>query len=189
MNRPFWLSACLACVLMACGGGASPEVYAVSVDFFKVPDSCFANATPPPTVISAGSPTSAQLQVWDGPDGKAYMEIEQGGRNIDLGSAPDVALTGTLEGTTGPGGWVFTTLRTSVAKPPNGTTTTTENSKGTVTIERSSGPMKGTLKLESTRVCEGTGCAATFAAANPPCTVDGIVIRGTRVAVSYQRPP
>jgi hypothetical protein len=187
MSR-FILSSALL-VLTGCGAGAVPEIYAVSVDFFRPADTCYVNAMPPSIVTTSGGQAPLQWQIWDGPENKAYLELEQGGGTIDMGDAPNVVIGGTLEGTQASGDWTFTTGRTTTSKSPLANATTTDTTHATVTTTRSAGTVKGTLKLEATRTCEGTGCPANFAMQNPSCTIEGIALRGTRIAVTYERAP
>lgn len=187
------LSIVVGCVfvLFGCGGGggASPEVYDVAIDYFRVPDSCYRpNNAPTVTVITEAPLSKGRWLVWDGPDGRAYLEVEAGGGTIRMGDAPSVTLGGTLEGTRVSAGWQFSVTQTVINKPPLQAFTETSRAKATGTFERSAGPIKGSLRLESLRTCDGT-CQNNFQTDNPPCTIDPVNFRGTRVAVSYQRPP
>jgi hypothetical protein len=101
-----------------------------------------------------------------------------------MGSAPDVALGGTLEGTAGSAGWTFAVERSAISTTPVTGMTTTDTHRIGLVMQRA-GTFKGTLSVSSSRTCVGTGCAGT----NPSCTVDGVVVRGTRLQVDYQRAP
>lgn len=176
-----------ALVLVGCGSGAAtPELYGVLVDFFKPATTCYVNMMAPNSVVTTGAPTETQFEVWDGPDARAVLLLDQGGRQIDMGDAPDVQFNGALEGAHGSGGWAFTLDRVTetTAMVGGSMTKVTDTTKATVTFERGS-TFKGTLALNSIRACEGTGCPAT----SPSCSLAGIAIRGTRLAVTYQRPP
>ena len=69
-----------ALMLTGCGP-ISPELYALVVDFFTLPDSCYSNAMQPSSGTVSDSPSLLQVQVWDGPDSTAVLEVEQGSRS------------------------------------------------------------------------------------------------------------
>lgn len=176
--------------LAGCAGGASPEIYAVAVDYFRPADSCYADARPPAQVTTASTQASAQLQVWDGPQNTAFLEIAQGAREIDMGTAPNVSFEGVLEGAREGSQHVFSATRSSVTTvPPPLASKVTETTKLTLTFPRGGGPISGTMSLESSRTCEGSACLPNFAALNPPCNLSDIAFRGTRLAVEFERAP
>lgn len=172
--------------LSGCGGGVSPELYAVIVDFFRPATSCYTSGQYPNTSVTAASPGTLRVEVYDGADQKPFLEIVEGAQSVDMGDAPDVRLAGLLEGTTSQGTTTFVASRTlesntTVLGQPM---TVTETGKATVTFVR--GPTwKGTLSLNSSRTCSGTPCPN----APPACNVDNVPLRGTRLQVEYQQAP
>lgn len=163
-----------------CGAGVSPELYAVVVDFFTLPDSCFTNNAQPSNVTISGPPTSMTVQVWDTAEG-ALLDVETP-RQFDMGDAANVAVGGPVKGKRGTGGWVFTTEASQKLTAGGQTLTTTTRAE--FTFERGN-TFKGTLALSSSRACSGTSCAAM----QPSCTVSPITINGTRLVVNYERAP
>src|SRR4051812_43096175 len=109
MRLPLFAVSLLAAT--ACGGGGtSPELYAMVLDFVTAPSSCFQN--PPTTMTTQGPLVTLQAEVWDGPESKAYLVPTGGGLSIDMGDAPTITLGAgtTLEGVNaGATGWTFTT--------------------------------------------------------------------------------
>lgn len=168
--------------LSGCGVGVSPELYQLVVDYFSAPTSCYTN--PPTQVVTQAGPMSVQVQVWDGPDNKAWLEMEGAARQVDMGSAPDVTLGGVLEGTAGSSGWTFAVDRAATITAPVTGTVTTDTHRIALVMPRTA-TFKGTLSVSSSRTCTGTGCPAS----NPSCSIDGVVVRGTRLQVDYQRAP
>ena len=178
---------CLA--QLGCGaGGASAEVYSVEVNPIVAADACYVDAKPPTTQTTASEPTPQRWKIFDAPDAKAFLEATVGIGSAQLGNAPSVPLGGVYHGTKAGAIWTFTSNRITVDKQPILMFTVTTNTKATLTFERGGGPVKGTLKVESSRICEGT-CLPEYARLNPPCTVDAIPIAGTRVAVTYLETP
>lgn len=172
----------LALVLSGCGG-TTPEVYQLLVDYFTLPDSCYTSMMQPSTVVTSRPPTAMSVQVWEGPDNTASMQIESGTILIDMGAAPDVEVGGIFTGKKGDKGWVFTSDNArKQTLPANNVVTTTTHAE--MTFERGV-TFKGTAVLSSSSNCVGTGCPGT----NPSCSVSGIVLTGTKVAVQYERAP
>lgn len=176
----------LAVMLCGCGSGGSPELYALVFDVVMAPSSCFANA---PATTVTGQLGTVNVEVWDGPDGKAYLSLEGGAITVDMGDAPTVTVTAgvALEGTAGPGGWTFATERTQVTTavvPPIINSTTTTKTRAALSFPRAS-TAKGTLALASSIVCTGSGCPTNM----PTCTIEGVNVRLTRLNVSYQKMP
>lgn len=169
--------------LSACGGGTAPELYNLVIDFFKLPDSCYANGMPPSQTTTASPPSLMQVSVWEGAANEAFLEIDTGSRTVDMGSAPDVQIAGVFRGTKGSGGWTFTGERNSQQVVPGVGTTTVDASRASITFERG-GAFKGTVSLSSSRTCTGAGCGT-----NTSCTVDNISVNGTRIQVQYQKSP
>lgn len=168
--------------LSACGGPVTPELYALVVDYFRPPASCYTDGMAPTDGVTTAGPALFQVQVWDGPDGKAFLEVEQGGSTVDMGDAPSVSVRGVLTGTSGSDGWAFTTQTVDVNNAAN--TTITDTTGVTFTFRRSS-TFKGTASLSSSRACMGTLCQGT----QPSCTISGISVSGARLAVDYERSP
>lgn len=163
-------------------GGVSPELYAVAVDFFTLPDSCYSNNAQPSNTRVTDAPSLLQVQVWDGPDQTALLELETGVRSIDMGDAPTVTLTGLMKGKRGTGGWIFSSE--TVNKSTQVGRTITDTTKFEMTFERGV-TFKGTGAVSSNRTCAGSTCMGT----QPSCAVSGIVLSGTRLEVKYERGP
>jgi len=172
----------LAMVLSGCGG-TTPEVYQLLVDYFTLPDSCYTSMMQPSQVVTTAPPNAMSVQIWDGPDNTAFLQVESAGISIDMGAAPNVNIGGIFTGKKVDKGWTFSS--DSVAKntlPGNNVVTTTTHAE--MTFERAV-TFKGTGVLSSSSNCVGAQCPGT----NPSCTVSGLVVTGTKVAVQYERAP
>ncbi len=180
MRQSLLLSAML---LTGCGAGVSPELYALTVDFFTLPDSCYSNGMQPGSGPVSAPAALIQVQVWDGPDNTAVLEVEQGGRTVDMGAAPNVPVNGLFKGTRGTGGWTFVSERVDRATVAGNTVTDT--TKAEFVFERGQQTFTGTAALSSSRACTGNQCPGT----SPSCAVSGLKIGGTRLAVQYERAP
>lgn len=179
--RKSWML--VAMMLTGCGG-TTPELYELIVDSFTLPDSCYSNGMQPSTVTTTSPPSNIQVQVWDGPDNTAFLQVESGGGSIDMGAAPNVSVDGIFTGKKVEKGWTFAS--DAVRKqtlPGNNVITTTTHAE--FTFERSGGTFKGSGALSSSSNCVGNQCPGT----NPSCTVAAINVRGTRIAVQYERAP
>lgn len=164
-------------------GGVSPEVYAIVVDFFTLPDSCYMNNAQPSNVTVSAAPVLLQVQVWDGPDQTAVLELESGIRSIDMGDAPTVTLTGLMKGKKGTGAtWNF--AAETVAKSTQVGRTLTDTTKLELNIERNV-TFKGTGNITSSRACSGSTCVGT----QPSCAVTNVALSGTKLEVKYERAP
>ncbi|MBE2254003.1 MAG: hypothetical protein IAE78_31030 [Myxococcus sp.] len=172
----------LLSVFSGCGAGVSPELYAVVVDFFTLPDSCYLNNAQPSNVRVTDAPSLLNIQVWDGPDNTALLELESGLRTIDMGDAPTVTLTGLMKGTRGTGTWNFSSE--TVLKSTQVGRTLTDTTRFELNFERGQ-TFKGTGALSSSRACSGSTCTGT----QPSCSVGGVNISGTRLQVTYERAP
>jgi hypothetical protein len=172
----------------SCAGGQAPELYSVVVDFFRPAATCYAGGQYPTTNVTASSPVSLRVEVYDWQDQKVFMEITDGAVNIDMGDAPSVALGGLFEGS----------KPTSADQPINfaanrtverttgglgGSVTVTDVTSATVAFNRGQ-TFKGTLALNSSETCTGSGCPTTQS-----CAISAIQIRGTRLQVDYQQQP
>ena len=178
--RKSWMM--LALALSGCGG-TTPEVYQLIVDYFTLPDSCYTSMMQPSQVITARPPTAMSVQVWDGPDNTPSLQVESATLSVDMGAAPNVDVAGIFIGKKVDKGWTFSSDNVAKATlPANNVVTTTTHAE--MTFERGV-TFKGTAVLSSSRNCVGTGCPGT----NPSCSVSGIVLTGTKVAVQYQRAP
>lgn len=181
----------LAVLLLAsgCGGPVSPELYNFVVDYFTAPASCYRSGMQPTTSTMLNPVAAGQFEVWDGPDGKAFLQFEGQGLAIDMGDAPNVTVPAVLEGAPGTGGWNFAAERTdkSMQGGNNAVTVTTRTRLGLVFPRGST--FKGTLSASSSRTCEGTACPADFATTNPSCSIASVAIRGSQVLVQYERAP
>ena len=179
--RKSWML--VAAVLSGCGGQA-PELYDLVVDYFTLPDSCYQSGMQPSTVFTATPSRLMQVQVWDGAEGTAFLEVQGTGVSIDMGAAPNVPVSGLFSSPKkGDKGWTFNS--DSVEKqtlPGNNVITTTTHAE--LTIDRSP-TFKGTAALSSSTNCVGNQCPG----ANPSCGVSGIVVHGTKLQVDYQRAP
>ena len=172
----------LALILSGCGG-TTPEVYQLLVDYFTLPDSCYTSMMQPSTVVTSQPPSAMSVQIWDGPDNTASLQVESGTITIDMGAAPDVDVNGIFTGKKGDKGWTFSSDHVrKQTLPANNVVTTTTHAE--MTFERGV-TFKGTAVVSSSSNCVGTGCPGT----NPSCSVSGIVLTGTKVAVQYQRAP
>jgi hypothetical protein len=173
----------VAMVLSGCGG-TTPELYELVVDYFTLPDSCYSSGMQPSTTNTASPPGVIQVQVWDGPDNTPYLEVDKGGASIDMGAAPNVSIDGIFTGKKVDKGWTFAS--DAVRKqtlPANNVITSTTHAE--FTFERG-GTFKGTGTISSSSNCVGNQCQLTN---NASCTVSGINVHGTRIAVQYQRAP
>lgn len=176
------LLAAFSVALAGCGGPITPELYALVVDYFRPPASCYTDGMAPTDGVTTAPPQIIQVEVWDGPDDTAILEVQSGGGSVDMGDAPNVNLTGVFKGTKSSDGWAFATQRVTVNNAAN--TTITDTSGGTFTFNRGN-TFKGTASLSSSRACMGTLCTGT----QPSCTISGINVTGTRLAVDYQKAP
>jgi hypothetical protein len=173
----------LLLALTGCGGGVSPELYSIVVDFFTLPDGCYTNNAQPSNVTVTAAPVLLNVQVWDGPEQTAVLELEGGVRTIDMGDAPSVMLTGLMKGKRGTGAtWNF--LAETVQKSTQVGRTLTDSTKFELNLERNI-TFKGTGNLTSSRACSGSTCAGT----QPSCTVSNVGLSGTRIDVKYERAP
>lgn len=172
----------LALALTGCGG-VSPEVYELVIDAFSLPDSCYSQGMQPATVTTTAPPGLIQVQVWDGPENSAFLQVETGGLSIDMGAAPNVDIGGIFTGKKVDKGWTFSSdLVRKQTLPGNNVVTTTTHAE--LTFDRGQ-LFKGTGLLSSSSNCVGAQCSGT----NPSCSVPALVLNGTRVAVQYERAP
>jgi hypothetical protein len=163
--------------------GVTPELYSLVVDYFRLPDSCYANGMQPSTGVTTAPPALIEVQVWDGPDNTATLEIERGNRTIDMGAAPNVTVGGLFKGTRANGGWSF--VSETVGSATVAGNTVTDTTRAEIVFERGQQTFNGLANLSSSRSCMGSACSGN----NPTCSVTGIKIAGTRIAVDYQRAP
>lgn len=172
----------LALMLSGCGG-TSPEVYQLIIDAFTLPDSCYTSMMQPSTVTTTAQPVAMGVQIWDGPDNTAFMQVETAAIVVDMGAAPNVNVSGIFTGKKVDKGWTFSADNVQKQTLPgmNVVTTTTH---AEMTFDRSV-TFKGSGVISSSTNCVGSSCPGT----NPSCSVSGIVITGTKVAVDYQRQP
>ncbi len=178
----------LALVLSGCGG-TTPEVYQLLVDYFSLPDSCYSSMMQPGQVITTAPPTAMTVQIWDGPENTAFLQVESAPLMIEMGSAPDVTVGGIFTGKKVEKGWTFSSdlvrKNTNTLPISGNTVVTTITTHAELTFERAL-TFKGTGALNSSSNCVGAmGCPNT----NPACSVSGLVISGTKVAVQYERAP
>jgi hypothetical protein len=178
--RKSWMLAAL--VFSGCGG-VTPEIYQLVVDFFTLPDSCYSNGMQPSSGFTSTPPDLLQVNVWDGPEGGAFLKVEQGGGTIDMGAAPNVSVSGIFTGKRTDKGWTFSSDAVSRANAAN--TTFTDTTHAEFTFERGGGTFKGTGALSSSRACTGSACTGT----QPSCSVSGINFKGSRIAVDFERAP
>jgi hypothetical protein len=173
----------LAALLFSGCGGVTPEIYQLVVDFFTLPDSCYSNGMQPMSGLTTSPPDLMQVNVWDGPEGTSFLEVEQGGGSVDMGAAPNVNLGGVFTGKRTDKGVTFSSDTVSRATAVN--TTITDTTHAEFTFERGGGTFKGTGALSSSRACTGTACTGT----QPSCSVSGLNFRGSRIAVQFERAP
>jgi hypothetical protein len=172
----------LALTLTGCGG-TTPEVYQLLVDAFTLPDSCYTSMMQPSTVVTTAPPTPLSVQVWDGPDNTAFLQVESAAITVDMGAAPNVTVGGIFTGKKVEKGWTFSSDGvTKQTLPGMNVITTTTHAE--ITFERAV-TFKGTGVLSSSSSCAGSSCPGT----NPSCSVSGLVLTGTKVAVNYERAP
>ncbi|MEW5740540.1 MAG: hypothetical protein AB1938_16550 [Myxococcota bacterium] len=172
----------LAAALSGCGiRPVNAELYALVVDFFRPPASCYSDGMQPTTGLMGDQPAVIKVQVWDGPEGKAFLEVVDGALAADMGDAPSVDFDGVFSGTKESTGWVFSAQRSSVANV--GGTTVTSSTSATVTFWRDA-TFKGTAALSSLRTC-----TAACPGMAPSCTVSDIPVSGTRLAVDWEQAP
>jgi hypothetical protein len=174
----------LAVALAGCGGSVPPELYALIVDTVAIPATCFATA--PTGSVAKGPLGTTQVQVFDGPEGKAFM-VADTAMTFDMGDAPSVTVSASeaLEGTNGPMGWSFVGDRDFTTVTGVGGISQTVQTKTHIAVAlQRSATGKGTLSLSSSRTCTGTGCGAS-----PACSIDSIPFRSTRLQVDFERSP
>jgi len=173
----------LAVLLSGCGG-TSPEIYQLLVDYFTLPNSCYTSMMQPSSVTIVAPPSAMTVQIWEAPENTAFLQVESGERTIDMGAAPNVTVGGIFTGKKLEKGWQFTSDSSSKAAPRMDLIITT-TTHAEMTFERGGTTFKGTGALSSSSNCVGSLCPGT----NPSCSVGGIVVTGTRVAVQYERAP
>ena len=173
----------VAALMLSGCGGATPEIYQLVVDYFTLPDSCYRSGMQPSTAVTAAPPGLIQVEVWDGPDNTAFLNVEGGGRTIDMGEAPNVAVEGIFTGKKGEKGWTFTSDVTQKQTVVGNTITNVTHAE--LTIDRGPVSFKGTAAVSSSSTCVGNQCPGT----NPSCSVSGIVVQGTRIQTDFQRAP
>ena len=186
MNKLISAAAIFA-ALTGCGGGATPDLYNFVVDSAVAGPSCYRSMMGSNTTTT-GVLGSGQFSVWDGPEGKAFLQLEGAASTIDMGDAPSVPVGGIIEGTYGTGGWNFVNERITTTSQGGATPTFTERTKLSLVFYRG-GTFKGALSASSSRTCAGTGCPPDFGSQNPSCSIDNVTLRGTRIAVDYERSP
>ncbi|MBL8910212.1 MAG: hypothetical protein JNM17_05835 [Archangium sp.] len=179
--RKSWM---LSALLLSGCGGVTPEIYQLLIDIFTLPDSCYTNMMQPTSGLTTAPPELMQVQVWDGPEGTAFMQVEQGGGTIDMGAAPSVPVNGIFTGKRGDKGLVFTSDYVSRTTAAN--TTFVDTTHAELAFERGGGTFKGTGALSSSRTCSGMNCGGMT---QPSCSVSGINFRGSRIAVDFERAP
>ena len=176
----------LACLLSGCNG-LSPETYSLVIEYAQPAASCFNNMMDPATIDTTVPPGLMQVQVWDGPEQTSYREVEEGGGIVDMGDAPAVTINGVFTGKKGDKGTTFT--RDLVTKNTSGNaanpTVNTVTTHAEIVFERGGGTFVGTATISSSRSCTGMGCAMN----QPTCSLSGIKVSGTRIAVDYERAP
>ena len=143
------LIAVAALVCSACGGGATPDYYAFVIDGFGAPASCYRSGMAPTTTVT-GVLESGRFSVWDGPEGKAFLQFDGNAGSIDMGDAANVAIPGVVEGAYGTGGWNFVSEKVTRATQGGATPTITERAKVTMSFYRGA-TFKGTLSASSSR--------------------------------------
>lgn len=173
----------LAALMLSGCGGATPEMYQLVVNYFTLPDSCYQSGMQPTTGVTVAPPDLIQVQVWDGPDNTAYMQVESGGGTIDMGQAPNVSVSGIFTGKKADKGWTFTSDTTQKQTIIGNTVTNVTHAE--FTFDRGPVTFKGTGALSSSSTCVGNQCPGT----NPSCAVSGIVVQGTRIQTDYERAP
>lgn len=165
--------------LSACGDGVAPELYAVVVDFFTLPDSCYLNNAQPSNVTASAAPTQLTFQVWDGPEG-SFLDIETA-RMIDMGDAPTIAVGGVLKGKKDNANFIYSSE--TVTRSTQVGRTVTNTGKIELSFPRQN-QFKGTGTLQSSAACSGSTCQGM----QPSCSVS-LAVTGTRLKVDYQRTP
>ncbi len=182
--RKSWLL--FAGLLSGCNG-LSPELYTIVIESFAPSASCFTSMMEPDTVTTTAPPAALQVQVWEGPEQTSYLQIEGGGGSVDMGDAPNVGVDGVFTGKRGDKGITFT--RDLVTKNTSGSATmptvNTVTTHAEMVFERGGGTFVGTAAFSSSRSCTGTGCPMML----PTCSISGVKISGTRIAVEYERAP
>lgn len=171
----------LVVALSGCGAGATPELYALVVEYFRPNAACYSSGTAPTEGVASTAPGLIHAQVWDGPDATAVLQVESGGGSVDMGSAPNVDISGLFTGTKGDKGWTFAS-ETVESNEVLGALIT-DTTRAEFTFDRAN-TFKGTATLSSKRTCTGTGCPTM-----PSCTISGVKVTGTRIAVDYERAP
>lgn len=94
------IGAVIAAGLLACGGG-QPRIYRIAVDpspLGSLPPSCYQNnAVSTMRVIGTNLREETQWVIWDGVDGRQYLDLGNG-FEIPLGDAEPVGFNGVIEG-------------------------------------------------------------------------------------------
>lgn len=172
----------LAVVLSGCNG-ATPQIFDLVVDYFTLPDSCYTSGMQPSTSATTRPPAFMAVQIWDAPENTAYLQVEKGATTIDMGAAPNVPISGIFIGKKVEKGWTFTS-DTVIKQTLAGPNTITDTIHAEITFDRVT-TSKGSAAVSSSRNCVGNQCPGT----NPSCSVSGIVVNATRVAVEFERAP
>lgn len=107
MNR-VGLMAAGAVVALSLACGPNPAVYLVALDqsaLAALPGSCYPNGTAPNPAPVITALIQHQFMVWEGAQGKRYLEIDQ--TRVPFPTSNNFSFTGLVEG--GPKAWTFTT--------------------------------------------------------------------------------
>lgn len=171
-------------LLSGCGGTVKPELYALVVNFFSIPDNCYSDNQQPASGVTSSAPERLTVEVFDGPDGAAYLDVAQGGQSIDMGDAPSVPVNGVFTGARGDNGWDFKSDTTS-KQTIFGNNVFTVSTHAQLTFPRGAPTFKGTGALSSSQTCSGTNCPDT----QPSCSVSTITFDGTRLEVDFLATP
>ncbi len=167
--------------------GVDVEIYKLLVTLTEPPISCYAEGFERNTV-SSGPPESVQVQVWDGPEGEAYLEFESGNFQVVLGESPSVTTAGIFTGKAGEGGWKFEKDTSTAQTQGEGANAITQTVKTHVelTFPRGGGSLSGTAALNSSYACTGASCPDDV---NRSCAINSISFKGSRIAVEFEREP
>ena len=175
----------LAVVLSGCGGTVKPELYALVVNFFTVPDSCYEDNKQPASGVTAAPPARLTVEVFDGPDGTAYLDVAEGSQTIDMGDAPSVQVAGIFTGKKADSGWKFTADASGKQQLVFGNNVITSSTHAELTFPRGMPTFKGTGALSSAQTCAGSNCPDSL----PSCNVSGLTFDGTRLDVEFLATP
>ena len=151
-------AASAAVLFLACNTG-QPRIYKIAVDqspILTLPPTCYSNNEIPGGTIRYQETNLRQDMewvIWDGVEGKQYLDLQMGGGSFDLGDAAPITVAELIEGQDN----VFVGTRTTSRLPDANNYSYVRTRTVTVTFEDQGATPKGTIDLVSNYTC--TNCA------------------------------